>query len=168
MLTLALPLWLVAVPEALPPRRPVPPAAEAVDARYVVTGRVAPEPPAAPAQFRLAVTACNTNDGPRPGQAIDVRFLSDNPPLPPVGAHVQVWLLGHKDGLYLICPGTQCQLLPVAPVGTVGGGSDAPGWTTLLTWTMFSTAVVVGVYLAVTAARRPRPAPPAGAKSPSR
>jgi hypothetical protein len=142
-------------------------AGPAVDARYVVVGQVTHEA-SPPAQFRLLVTAVNTTDGPRPGQTIDIRFLNDQSVIPEAGTTVQVWLLGEKDGLYLVCPGTTCRLIPM-PVADTYADRPAPAEDrTLLRWVVIAAVAAVAAYL-VLASTRParRRTPVAEAESPA-
>jgi hypothetical protein len=140
------------------------PEMQVLDARYVVTGEVVAAPPSAAAHFRLLVTRATTADGPKAGQTIEVRFLGDEPVVPPAGLLVNVWLLGEKDGLYLVCPGTQC--MPVMPTAdsTRVGGNAAPDSRTAMTWVVVATVAAVAAYFVFSAVRSARRGPQRGGR----
>ena len=147
---------LAAASAAAIPNRPADRNGPPLDARYVVTGVVTDQLPPPPAQFRMRVTAVNVDDGPAPGGVIDLRFLGEPPALPPPGATVQVWLLGGKDNLYLICPGSECRLIPSAAADPPGPAAGPPDRGELLRWVGAATVGMAAAFLVYTSARRPR------------
>jgi hypothetical protein len=137
---LLLPLALAALPPDHSARRADVSAVRGEDAAYIVTGVVRPAPPGSQAHFRLTITAVGRGERLRPGQDIDVRFVADRATPPPVGEEVRVWLLGGVDGLYFVCPGTECE--PVGP-------PDGPGAPRGFVFRPEGVPVVVGAALAV-------------------
>jgi hypothetical protein len=133
----------------------------AEDAKYVVVGVVRPDAAPPAAHFRLAITAVEWGDHLRPGQTIDVRFLNDQPAVPPDGAQVRVWLLGQTEGLYLVCPGTQCEPARPAPGPAPADGFLSRPENRLLAAGAVAGAALIGVHVWRSMHRRRRGDPPA-------
>jgi hypothetical protein len=128
-----------------------------LNARYVVTGRVSSDLPPAPAHFRLRVVSTNSQEAPRPGRTINVRFVDDSSAIPIVGALIEIGLLGERDGIFLVAPGAQFRVIPPPPdVNNVTSTADS---VTLITWTVTTGAGAVAACLLFAAIRSARRRP---------
>src|SRR4051812_34934066 len=86
-----------------------------LNARYVITGRVSSDYPPAPAHFRLEVVSTNSKEAPQPGRTINVRFVDDSSAIPTGGALIEIGLLGERDGIFLVAPGTPFRVISPPP-----------------------------------------------------
>jgi hypothetical protein len=150
LVSLALAAIVSAIPVKEPARRAL---LDPDDAPYVVVGVVALVPPPPPAHFRLTITGVVAGEGLRPGQTIDVGFVTDRPDVPRAGDRVRVRLLGGANGLYLVCPGAACEPMPPVPLP---GGSWFSTESQIAVVGAAGVAVLIGVQLWRTGRRRGR------------